>query len=106
MITERPARILRKKDYGIAVGNPADLVVWNARTPAEAIATVARTTPTPTATWTPTATPVATVVAKRKGKPPSTVQIASGSGESPMLEKAPNPTPTPVETPVPTPDAP
>ena len=42
MITERPARILRKDDYGIAVGNPADLVVWNARSPAEAIATVAQ----------------------------------------------------------------
>ena len=42
MITDRPARILRKKDYGIAVGNPADLVVWNAQTPAEVIATVAQ----------------------------------------------------------------
>jgi len=42
MLTTRPARILRKKDYGIAVGNPADLVVWNARTPAEVIATVAQ----------------------------------------------------------------
>jgi cytosine deaminase len=42
MITERPARILRTTDYGIAVGNPADLVVWNARTPAEVIATVAQ----------------------------------------------------------------
>jgi cytosine deaminase len=42
MISDRPARILRKKDYGIAVGNPADLVVWNARTPAEVIATLAQ----------------------------------------------------------------
>jgi cytosine deaminase len=42
MITERAARIMRKKDYGIAVGNPADLVVWNAKTPAEVIATVAQ----------------------------------------------------------------
>jgi cytosine deaminase len=42
MISARPARILRRDDYGIAVGNPADLVVWNARTPAEAIATVAQ----------------------------------------------------------------
>jgi cytosine deaminase len=41
MLTERAARIMRRKDYGIAVGNPADLVVWNARTPAETIATVA-----------------------------------------------------------------
>lgn len=42
MLTSRPARILRRKDYGIAVGNPADLVVWNAITPAEVIATVAQ----------------------------------------------------------------
>ena len=42
MVTERPARILRKKDYGIKVGNPADLVVWNAKTPAEVIATIAQ----------------------------------------------------------------
>ena len=35
MVSGRPARILRKDDYGIAVGNPADLVVWNARSPAE-----------------------------------------------------------------------
>ncbi|HEX9673559.1 MAG TPA: amidohydrolase family protein [Burkholderiales bacterium] len=42
MLTDRPARILRRRDYGIAAGNPADLVVWNARTPAEVIATVAQ----------------------------------------------------------------
>jgi cytosine/creatinine deaminase len=42
MISERAARILRKNDYGIAVGNPADLVVWNAQSPAEVIATVAQ----------------------------------------------------------------
>ncbi|MBI4204058.1 MAG: amidohydrolase family protein [Betaproteobacteria bacterium] len=42
MLTERPARILRRDDYGIAVGNPGDLVVWNAKTPAEVIATVAQ----------------------------------------------------------------
>jgi cytosine deaminase len=42
MLTDRPARILRQRDYGIALGNPADLVVWNARTPAEVIATVAQ----------------------------------------------------------------
>jgi cytosine/creatinine deaminase len=41
MLTNRPARILRRNDYGIAVGNPADFVVWNAKTPAEVIATVA-----------------------------------------------------------------
>jgi cytosine deaminase len=42
MLTDRPARILRKDNYGISVGNPADLVVWNARKPAEVIATVAQ----------------------------------------------------------------
>jgi len=42
MLSDRAARILRKKDYGIAVGNPADLVVWNAKAPAEVIATVAQ----------------------------------------------------------------
>lgn len=42
MLTSRPARILRRSDYGIAAGNPADLVVWNAGTPAEVIATVAQ----------------------------------------------------------------
>jgi len=41
MLTDRPARILRRRDYGIALGNPADFVVWNAGTPAEVIATVA-----------------------------------------------------------------
>jgi cytosine deaminase len=42
MVSDRPARIMRKKDYGIAVGNPADLVVWNAKTPDEVISTVAQ----------------------------------------------------------------
>jgi cytosine deaminase len=42
MVSDRAARILRKDDYGIAVGNPADLVVWNANSPAEVIATVAQ----------------------------------------------------------------
>jgi cytosine/creatinine deaminase len=42
MISDRAARILRKNDYGIVVGNPADLVVWNAQSPAELIATVAQ----------------------------------------------------------------
>ena len=42
MITDRAARILRRSDYGIAVGNPADLVVWDATSPAEVIATVAQ----------------------------------------------------------------
>ncbi|MGH9723105.1 MAG: amidohydrolase family protein, partial [Bryobacteraceae bacterium] len=42
MLSRRPARILRRGDYGIVAGNPADLVVWNAKTPAEVIATVAQ----------------------------------------------------------------
>ncbi len=42
MVSTRAARILRKHDYGIAVGNPADLVVWDARTAAEVIAQVAQ----------------------------------------------------------------
>ena len=42
MLTERPARIMRRSDYGIAVGHPADLIVWNAKTPAEVVATVAQ----------------------------------------------------------------
>jgi cytosine deaminase len=42
LLTDRPARILRKADYGIAIGHPADLIVWNAKTPAEVIATVAQ----------------------------------------------------------------
>lgn len=42
LLSHRPARILRRDDYGIAPGNPADLIVWNAGTPAEVIATVAQ----------------------------------------------------------------
>lgn len=42
MLTRRSARLLRRSDYGIAVGNPADLVVWDAPSPAAAIATVAQ----------------------------------------------------------------
>ena len=41
MISSRPARIMRRQDYGIAVGNPADLVVWSAQTPSDVIATIA-----------------------------------------------------------------
>lgn len=42
MLTHRSARLLRREDYGIAVGLPADLVVWNAHSGAEAVATIAR----------------------------------------------------------------
>ena len=41
MLTRRSARLLRRDDYGVEVGRPADLVVWDARSPAEAVATVA-----------------------------------------------------------------
>jgi cytosine deaminase len=42
LISERPAKILRRDDYGIAVGKSADLVVWNALSAAEVIATLAQ----------------------------------------------------------------
>ena len=42
MLTDRPAQMLRRRDYGVAVGHPADLVVWNAKTPAEVVATIAQ----------------------------------------------------------------
>jgi cytosine deaminase len=41
MLTHNSARLLRRDDYGIAVGNPADLAVWAVATPAEAVATAA-----------------------------------------------------------------
>jgi len=41
MLTRRSARLLRRDDYGIAVGNPADFVIWDAHSAAEAVATVA-----------------------------------------------------------------
>lgn len=41
MITERSARLMNLKDYGVVVGNPADIVIVDARTRAEAVATVA-----------------------------------------------------------------
>ena len=42
MLTNRSAGLLRRDDdYGIAPGRPADLVVWDAYSPAEAVARVA-----------------------------------------------------------------
>jgi cytosine deaminase len=38
MITQRPAQLLRLKDYGVAVGNSADLVVLDASDPEMAVA--------------------------------------------------------------------
>ena len=40
MLTERSARLLNLSDYGLAVGNPADIVVIDAVTPEQAIAEV------------------------------------------------------------------
>ncbi len=42
MLTHRPARLLGRDDYGIAVGNPADLIVWDATSADDAVATVAQ----------------------------------------------------------------
>ncbi len=38
MTTERSARLMNLKDYGIAVGNPADIVMFDALTPEQAVA--------------------------------------------------------------------
>jgi cytosine deaminase len=40
MLTDRSARLMNLLDYGIAIGNPADIVVFDATTPEEAIAEV------------------------------------------------------------------
>jgi cytosine deaminase len=42
MLTRSSARLLNLKDYGIAIGNPADVVIVNARTPEQAIAEIAQ----------------------------------------------------------------
>ncbi len=42
MVTGSAARLMNLKDYGIAVGNPADLVVLDATTPAGAVAELAQ----------------------------------------------------------------
>jgi cytosine deaminase len=42
LLTERSARLLNFKDYGFAVGNPADVVLINAQTPEQAIAEIAQ----------------------------------------------------------------
>lgn len=41
MLSRGPARLLGREGYEIAVGHAADLVVWDAASPAEAVATVA-----------------------------------------------------------------
>jgi cytosine/creatinine deaminase len=40
MLTERSARVLNLKNYGLAVGNPADVVLFDAETPEQAIAEI------------------------------------------------------------------
>jgi cytosine/creatinine deaminase len=40
MLTARSARLLNLPDYGLAVGNPADIVVIDAATPEQAIAEI------------------------------------------------------------------
>lgn len=40
MLTERSARLMNLQDYGIKVGNPADIVVLDATTPEQAVAEI------------------------------------------------------------------
>src|SRR5262245_14731364 len=42
MLTERSARLLNLKDYGLKVGNPADVVVLNAQSPLQAVAEISQ----------------------------------------------------------------
>jgi cytosine deaminase len=42
MLTERSARILNHKDYGIQVGNPADILVLDGASPEQAVAEIRR----------------------------------------------------------------
>jgi cytosine deaminase len=42
MLTERSARLLNLKDYGLQVGRPADIVILDAQSPEQAIAEIAR----------------------------------------------------------------
>jgi cytosine deaminase len=42
MLTDRSARLLNCKDYGFAIGGPADIVVIDALTPAQAVAEIAQ----------------------------------------------------------------
>ena len=43
VLTVRSARLLNHRDYGIAVGHPADVVVIDAQTPEQAVAEIAPT---------------------------------------------------------------
>jgi cytosine deaminase len=39
MVSSRPARLVGREDYGVAVGKRADLVVWDALSPVDTVAT-------------------------------------------------------------------
>jgi cytosine/creatinine deaminase len=42
MLTDRPASVLNLKNYGFAPGHPADVVIINAQSPAQAISEIAQ----------------------------------------------------------------
>jgi cytosine deaminase len=42
MLTQSSARLLNLKDYGFSAGNPADVVVFDAQTPEQAVAEIAQ----------------------------------------------------------------
>jgi len=42
MLTRRSARLMNLKNYGFAIGNPADVVIIDAQTPEQAVAEIAR----------------------------------------------------------------
>jgi len=42
MLTERSARLLNLKDYGLALGHPADVVILNAQSPVQAISEISQ----------------------------------------------------------------
>jgi cytosine deaminase len=42
MLTDRSAQLLNLKDYGFAIGNPADIVVIDAHSPEQAVAEIAQ----------------------------------------------------------------
>ena len=42
MLTDRSARVLNLKDYGFAIGHPADIVIINAQSPEQAVAEIAQ----------------------------------------------------------------
>ena len=42
LLTDRSAKLMNLKDYGFAAGNPADVVIFNAQTPLQAIAEIAQ----------------------------------------------------------------